>query len=56
MFKKPVWDDLSFVTWFVVLKEEAFRRPLHCGHKEIDKVKNNIQVGCASCVSQPASK
>ncbi len=26
MFKKPVWDDLSFVTWCIILLELSFRR------------------------------
>ena len=46
MFKKPVWDDLSFVTWHVILLEVAIRRWVHCGHKGMDIVSNNTQVGC----------
>ena len=26
MFKKPVWDDMSFVTWCIILLEAAIRR------------------------------
>ncbi len=26
MFKKPVWDYLSFVTWFIILLDVAIRR------------------------------
>ncbi len=26
MFKKPVWDDFSFVTWRIILLEVAIRR------------------------------
>ncbi len=26
MFKKPVWDDLSFVTWCIILLEVVIRR------------------------------
>ncbi len=33
MFKKPVWDDLSFVTWCIILLEVAIRRWIHCSHK-----------------------
>ncbi len=33
MFKKPVWDDLSFVTWCIILLEVALRRWVHCSHK-----------------------
>ncbi len=29
MFKKPVWDDLSFVTWCIILLEVAIRRWVH---------------------------
>jgi len=37
-FKKPVWDDLSFVTWYVILLKVAIRRWVHCGHKGVDMV------------------
>ncbi len=30
MFKKPVWDDLNFVTWCIILLEVAIRRWVHC--------------------------
>ncbi len=33
MFKKPVWDDLSFVAWCIILLEVAIRRWVHCSHK-----------------------
>ncbi len=46
MFKKPVWDDLSFVTWCIILLEVAVRRCVHCSHKGKDMVSNNTQVGC----------
>ncbi len=46
MFKKPVWDDLSFVTWCIILLEVAIRSWEHCSHKEMDMVSNNTQVGC----------
>ena len=26
VFKKPVWDDMSFVTWCIILPEAAIRR------------------------------
>ncbi len=38
MFKKPVWDDLSFVTRRVTLMKVAIRRWVHCGHKGMDMV------------------
>ncbi len=41
MFKKPVWDDLSFVTWCIILQEVAIRRWVHCSHKGMDMVSNN---------------
>ncbi len=46
MFKKPVWDDLSFVTWCIILLEVAIRRWIHCSHKGMYMVSNNTQVGC----------
>ncbi len=46
MFKKSVWDDLSFVTWGIILLEVAIRRRLHFSHKGMDMVSNNTQVGC----------
>ncbi len=33
---KPVWDDLSFVTWSIILLEVAIRRWVHCSHKGMD--------------------
>ncbi len=38
MFKKPVWDDLSFVTWCIILLEVAIRRWVHCSHEGMDMV------------------
>ncbi len=43
MFKKPVWDDLSFVTWCIILLEVVIRRCVHCSHKGMDMVSNNTQ-------------
>ncbi len=43
MFKKPVWDDLSFVTWCIILLE-VHQKMVHCGHKGMDMVSNNTQV------------
>ncbi len=45
MFKKPVWDDLSFVTVYY-LAGSSIRRWVHCSHKGMDMVSNNTQVGC----------
>ncbi len=42
MFKKPVWDDLSFMTWCIILLEVK----KHCSHKGMDMAKNNTQVAC----------
>ena len=39
MFKKPVWDDMSFVTYCIILLEVATRRWLHCGHKGMELAK-----------------
>lgn len=47
--KKPVWDDLSFVTGCVILLAAAIRRWIHCSRKEIEKVSNNSWAGCVSC-------
>jgi len=47
MFKKPVWDDMSFVTWCIILLEVAIRRWVHCGQIGMDMVSNNTQVGCS---------
>ncbi len=46
MFKKPVWDHLSFVTWCIVLLEVAIRRCVHRIHKGMDMVGNNTRLGC----------
>ncbi len=48
MFKKPVWDDLSFVTCCIILLEVAIRRWVNCSHKGMDMVSNNTQVDCGS--------
>ncbi len=45
MFKKPVWDDLSFVTWCIILLE-VHQKMVHCSHKGMDMVSNNTQVDC----------
>lgn len=45
-FKKLVWDRLSFVTWCIILLEAGIRRCIHYGHKEMDMVSRNTQVGC----------
>ncbi len=34
-------DDLSFVTWCIILLEVAIRRWVHCSHKGMDMVSNN---------------
>lgn len=39
-FKKPVWEDLSSLAYCAV-----FRRWAHCGHKGMDTVSSNTQVG-----------
>ncbi len=41
MFKKPVWDDLSFVTCIILL--EVQQKMVHCSHKGMDMVRNNTQ-------------
>ncbi len=49
MFKKPVWDDLSFVTWCIILLEvmlSCHQKMVHCSHKGMDMVSNNTQVDC----------
>ncbi len=43
---KPVWYDLSFVTWCIILLEVVIRRWVHCNHKGMDMVSNNTEVGC----------
>ncbi len=55
IFKKPVWDDLSFVTWCIILLEVAFRRWVHCSHKGMDMVSNNTQVGCGPMCAKKIS-
>lgn len=44
--KKLVLEDLSFVTWSIILLEAAMTWWRHNGHKSIDVVSNNVQVGC----------
>lgn len=44
--RKPVWDDVSFVAWCVMLLEVAVRRWGQCGHKEMYMANNNTWVGC----------
>ncbi len=44
MFKKPVWDNLCFVTWCIILLEVAIRRWVHCSYNGMDMVSNNTQV------------
>lgn len=36
MFKKPVWGDMSFVTWLIILLEVAISSLVHCSHKGMD--------------------
>ncbi len=43
MFKKPVWDDLIFVTWCIILLE-VHQKMVHCSHKGMDMVSNNTQI------------
>jgi len=45
MFKKPILNDSSFVTWCIILLEVAIRGWVHGGHKVKDMVGNNAQVG-----------
>lgn len=45
-FKNPVWDDLNFVTWCVILLEVAIIRCVHCGHKGVYVVSSSTWVGC----------
>ncbi len=37
MFKKPVWDDLSFVTWWIILLD-VHQKSVLCSHKGMDMV------------------
>lgn len=46
MFQKPAWDDMNFVTWCVILLEAAIGKWRLRGHKDMDTVSNNTQVGC----------
>jgi len=39
-------NDLSFVTWCIILLEVAIRGWVHGGHKGMDVVRNDAQVGC----------
>lgn len=43
LYKRPVWDDLSFVTWCIIQLQAATRRWLHCGYKGTDMFSNNTQ-------------
>lgn len=43
VFWKPLWEDLSIVSWFIILLEVAIRRWVHCDHKETDMVSNNSE-------------
>jgi len=43
LFKKPVWDDLSFVT-VCYSAGRSHQKMLHCGHKGMDMVSNNTKV------------
>ncbi len=43
MFKKPVWEDLSFVKWCIILLEVFIRRWVHCSHKGMDMAINNTR-------------
>ncbi len=45
MFKKSVWDDLSFVTWCINLLEVASEDGYTVVIKGMDMVSNNTQVG-----------
>lgn len=55
MFKKPSWDDLHFVNWCIILLEAGIRSWVHCGHKDMDMMSNNTQVGCGSHHSDKCS-
>ncbi len=44
-FEKPVWDDLSFVTWCIILLE-VHQKMVHCSYKGMDMIRNNTQVDC----------
>ncbi len=45
MFKKPVWDYLSFGDMVHYPAGSSIRRWVHCSHKGMDMVSNNTQVG-----------
>ncbi len=49
MFKKPVWDDLSFVTWCIILLEVAIRRWVHCRHKGMHT--NRLRLWTQNCLA-----
>lgn len=46
MYKKPVWDDLSVVIWYVIRLDLAIKRWTLCGHKGTEMVSNNTKVHC----------
>ncbi len=43
MFKKPIWDDLSFVTWCMILLEVAIRRWVHCSQHDNCTLSQNLR-------------
>jgi len=45
MFKKPILNYSSFVTWCFILLEVAIRGWVHGGHKGMGMVRNNAQIG-----------
>lgn len=51
MVKSPVWDVLSFVTWFNILLEVAVRRWVicGCGHKGMSTNKSQVGVVFHQC-------
>ncbi len=51
MFKKPVWDDLSFVIRCIILLEVAIIRWVHCSHKGMDMFKICSNPKCANKIS-----
>lgn len=44
MFRKPLWDYLSFIIWHVIFLEADIRRWRYYGHKGM--VSSNTWVGC----------
>lgn len=46
MFMKPVWDNLCFLTWCIIMPEAAVIRWVHCGHKGIFMVSNHTHICC----------